>query len=116
MVVVVAELICAGELFSRRFSLLVTVSKFVPFTVTAVPVTAVVGVKLVIVGTPLLARTLNDVLLVADPVGVVTPIAPVVALVGTLATSCVAVADVTDAVVPLNVMVFWLGVVLKPVS
>lgn len=73
------------------------------------------GVKLVIVGAPVAERTVKAALLVFEPPGDVTPIGPVVAPEGTVATMLVVVDDVTVAVVPLNVTVFWLGVVLKPV-
>ncbi len=53
-------------------------------------------------------------MLVADPFGEVTEIVPAVAPGGTVATSWVVVAEVTVAVVPLNITVFWLGVGLNP--
>jgi len=59
--------------------------------------------------------TIKGALLVAEPVGVVTMIGPVVAPTGTVVTSWVAVAEVTAATMPLNVTVFWLAVVLNPV-
>ena len=90
------------------------VSKFVPLMLTEVPVAPMVGVKLVTVGA-LLAVTVKDVALDADPLGKVTPIVPVVAEEGTLVTMCVALEEVTVAVTPLKVTVFWLGVVLNPV-
>ncbi len=77
----------------------------VPLTVTLVPTTAVVGVKLVIVGADE-ATTVNEVALVALPDGVVTAIVPVVAVAGTLVTIWVVVELVTVAVTPLNVTVF----------
>jgi hypothetical protein len=40
---------------------------------------------------------------------------PVVAPLGTFATSCVALAELTEAVAPLNFTVFELGVALNPV-
>ena len=61
------------------------VSKFVPLILTEVPVAPIVGVKLVIVGA-VLAVTVNDVALDADPLGEVMPIVPVVAEEGTLVT------------------------------
>ena len=82
--------------------------------VTEVPPTPIVGEMLLIVGAEL-AATVNDVLLVADPDGVVTAIVPVVAPEGTEVTISVVVEDVTVAAVPLNVTVFWLGVALKPI-
>ena len=90
------------------------VSKFVPLTVTLVPITAVVGEKLVIVGADE-ATTVKAVALVALPDGVATAIVPVVAVAGTLVTICVVVELVTVAVTPLNVTVFWPGVALNPV-
>jgi len=91
-----------------------TGSKFVPVIVTLVPVTPIVGVKLVMVGKPA-APTTNGVLLVTFPEGVVTEMGPVVAPAGTLVLIFVVVAAVTVAATPLNVTVFWLAVVLKPV-
>jgi hypothetical protein len=93
----------------------VTGSKFVPLMVTVVPGAAIVGVKLVIVGAPLVAVTVKALLLVADPAGAVTPIVPVVAPAGTETTRLVAVADVTVAAVPLKVTALLAGVELKPV-
>jgi hypothetical protein len=58
-------------------------SKFVPTTVTVVVASPLVGLKLVIVGTPLLDVTVKFVLLVAEPFGLVTETAPVVAVDGT---------------------------------
>jgi hypothetical protein len=49
-----------------------------------VPVTPLVGLKLVIVGTPLLEVTVKFVVLVAEPLGLVTEIGPFVAEVGTV--------------------------------
>jgi hypothetical protein len=83
--------------------------------VTAVPMAPIAGLRLVMVGAPLVAVTTKLVLLVADPAGAVTLIGPVVAPAGTLVTMEVAVEDVTVAVTPLNLTVFWLGVALKPV-
>ena len=89
-------------------------SKFVPVIVTGVPVTPMVGVKSVIVGNPD-PPTMNDVLLEAFPAGVVIAIGPVVAPTGTLVMIFVLVAAVTVAATPLNVTVFCVSVVLKPV-
>lgn len=85
--------------------------------VTAVPAVPIVGVKLVMVGAPCDPPevTRKFVLLVAEPVSIVTPIGPVVAPAGTLATSCVDEADVTVAGTPLNVTVFSPTVAPKPV-
>jgi hypothetical protein len=83
--------------------------KFVPVMVTLVPEAPIVGVKLVIVGGAAGAPafvTVNDAVLVAEPLDVVTVITPVVALPGTLVTIWVVVATVTVADVPLNVTVF----------
>src|SRR5439155_2102980 len=74
------------------------------------------GVNPLIVGAPPAVDT-TKALRVADPLGVVTPTvyefgaSPV----GTVVTSCVGVADVTDAATPPNVTVFCAGVVLNPV-
>jgi len=86
----------------------------VPVTETAVPGVPIVGLKLVIPGRLELV-TVKGVLLVADPLGVVTSISPVVAPLGTLATICVLVDEITVAAVPLNITVFWLAVALNPV-
>jgi hypothetical protein len=82
---------------------------------TAAPGTPTVGANPVMVGGPVDPVTVNAAPLVAEPAGAVTPISPEVAPVGTVTTSCVAVADVTGAAVPLNVTVFWLAVELNPV-
>jgi hypothetical protein len=91
------------------------VTKLVPVIVTAVVASPIVGVKLVSVGASLAPRTVNEPVLVAEPLGDVTAIVPVVAPEGTLVVIWVAVEAVTVAVVPLNVTAFWLGVALKPV-
>jgi hypothetical protein len=88
-------------------------SKFVPLMVTTVPATPIVGENPVMVGAD--EATTNDVPLVAEPLGVVTAMAPVVAPAGTVVTIWFAVDDVTVAAVPLKVSVFWLGVGLNPV-
>ena len=80
-----------------------------------VPAVAVVGVKLVIVGTPAPVATVKFEAEVAVPAGVVTLIVPVVPPVGTVATIWVAVADTIVAEVPLKLTESWLIVVLKPV-
>jgi hypothetical protein len=110
----VAVPITPAVALNRSALRLATVSKFVPVTVTLVPITAVVGEKLEIVG-PDDATTVNDVALVALPEGVVTAMVPVVAVAGTLVAICVVVELVTVAATPLNVTVFWLGVALNPV-
>ena len=103
--VAVAVLTCAKVLLKATRLFAVTVSKLVPLIVTAVPAGPMFGVKPVIVGEAE-AVTVNDVLLVARPNGVLTVISPVVAPAGTLVTICVGVAVVTVAVVPLNLTVF----------
>jgi hypothetical protein len=92
-----------------------TVSKFVPVIVTDVPAVPVVGVNPVIVGAPVEVVTMKAAALVADPVGVVRPIGPVVAPEGTLVVIWVTVAEATVAATPLKVTVFWLAVVENPV-
>jgi hypothetical protein len=87
-------------------------SKLVPVIETVVPATATPGVKLVMVGTPPLLTTVNDMALVAEPKGVVTPIGPVVAPAGTVTMRRFDEAEVTVAATPLNVTVFWPGVAL----
>jgi hypothetical protein len=89
-------------------------SKLVPVIVIEFPGATIVGVKLVIVGTPLLAVTVNEVLLVAVPSGDVTAIAPVVAPAGTVATIDVLDAETIEAIVPLKVTVSCAGLKLKP--
>jgi hypothetical protein len=61
--------------------------KFVPVMFTGVPAAPTVGVKAVIVGVPAPDATVNELLLVAVPLGAVTLIGPVVAPLGTVATS-----------------------------
>lgn len=90
-------------------------SKFVPVTDSAVPASAIVGVKLVTVGVPLVAVTVNGVDVVAVPNGTVIDIGPVVAPAGTETTSFDVVAEIIEAAVPLNVTVFCAAVALKPV-
>jgi hypothetical protein len=82
----VAVLRIAGPILNRVAFLLGVVSKLVPVIVTAAPGVPMVGVKLVIVGIPLLAVTVKAVLLAADPPGPVTAINPVTAPPGTVAT------------------------------
>ena len=79
---------------------LVAPLKFEPVTMTELPTGPLAGAKLVIAGAG--GTTVNDVALVATPPGVVTVIAPVVALPGTDVVICVAEFTVNDAVVPLN--------------
>jgi hypothetical protein len=103
----------ANPPLNRVLLLASTVSKFVPLIVVDVPATAVVGVKLVIVGA-FDVVTVNADELVADPLGVVTAIVPVVAPAGTETTRLVVVAALTVAAVPLNATVFCAAVELKP--
>jgi hypothetical protein len=91
--------------------------KFVPVIVTVVPGPPPDGVKPVIVGAieDKLPETVKEPLLVAEPAGAVTEIGPVVAPAGTVATMCELVDELTNAVTPLKVTVFWPDVALKPV-
>jgi len=116
MAVGVAEVTTAYPgVLNLTLSLVGVGSKFVPVMLTGVPLTAIVGVNPVMVGIPLTPVTVKGLLLLADPAGAVTAIVPVVAPAGTVTTSCVAVAALTVAAVPLNVTVFWPAVGLKPV-
>ena len=83
MEVVVAVVI--AEYVTLNFDLLFAAagSKFVPVIVTGAPVTLIVGVKSVMVGSPD-PPTMNGVLLEALPVGVVIAIGPVAAPTGPL--------------------------------
>jgi hypothetical protein len=74
-------------------------SKLVPVIVTAVPTVPIVGVKLVIVGTPVAPPvvTVNATLLVTVPAPTVTLTGPVVAPLGTVTTRWVIEAAVTVA-------------------
>ena len=114
ILVEVAELTVEAVILNLVLFLEAVVSKFVPLMVTLVPAGPMVGDKLEIVGA-LEAATVNEVLLETEPPGVVTLITPVVAPLGTVVTSSVAVAEDTVAVVPLKVTVLLLGVVLKAV-
>ena len=107
--VVVADVTAEALLLNLRLFLDGTVSKFVPFTVTAVPEIPTLGLKPVIVGAPVEAVTVKTELLAAEPLGEVTPIDPVVAPTGTVVTIFVVVDDVTEVVAPLKVTVFWLS-------
>lgn len=113
--VVVAALTTVGV--AKRLNLILLFagarSKLVPVMLTDAPGSPVFGVKLVMVGSSAFAVTVNGVALAAEPAGAVTLIDPVVAADGTVATICVPVAETTVAAVPLNVTVFWLGVLLK---
>src|SRR5262245_42662165 len=101
----VAVAVSTGEV---RNSLNVTrlfaavLSKFAPFTVTALPGTPMAGAKLVMIGAPPIAVTVKGSLAVAIPCGAARLIGPVVAPSGTVATSSVAVAATTVADTPLN--------------
>jgi len=66
-------------------------------------------------GAPGAVPTVNEVLLVADPAGVVTVIGPVVAPAGTLVTIWLGLDEITVAAVPLKATVFWAAVVLNAV-
>ena len=84
IVVGVAAVTTAGLAFIRSSSFASIVLKLVPTKLTAAPATPLVGLKLVIVGEPLLVVTVKVWLLVAVPFGLVTEIVPVVAAVGTV--------------------------------
>jgi hypothetical protein len=81
--------------------------------VTAAPGAAIVGEMPLIAGAAALV-TVKSAALVAEPPGAVTLTGPVVAPLGTLATSSVGLAESIVAVVPLNLSVSWLAVALKP--
>jgi len=101
-VVDVTLLTVAGLTFNRSLSFARVGSKL-PVILTAAPATPLVGLKLVIVGDPLVvAVTVKFTELVAVPFGLVTEIGPAVAPVGTITVSCLFVADETVAAVPLN--------------
>src|SRR4051812_44062875 len=74
-VLVVPDRAYAGVRLTFTRSLAKVVVKFVPVMVSDAPTTAVVGVKLVIVGA-LLDPTTNEEALVPDPDGDVTPMVP----------------------------------------
>jgi hypothetical protein len=86
-----------------------------PAIATDAPTIPAVGAKLEIVGPPSLEATVKFAVLVTVTAAVVTEIGPVVAAAGTVTTNCVDVAELTVAVVPLNLTVLELAVVLKPV-
>src|SRR5262245_29015128 len=105
----VGLMLCVTRLFAS------VASKFVPATVNGVPATPIDGVRPVIVGaSPPPATTVKAEALVAEPAGATTPRGPVVAPGGTMATSCVAFAALTDAAAPLNVTMFSAGNGEKP--
>ena len=79
IVVAVTALTPAGLVFNRSLSFARVRSKFVPVKLTLVVDTPLPGVKLVMVGTPLLAVTVKFKELVAEPLGEVTEMEPEVA-------------------------------------
>jgi hypothetical protein len=85
IVVAVTALTAAGLVFNRSLSFARVRSKFVPVKLTLVAATPLPGVKLVMVGTPLLAVTVKFEELVAEPLGEVTEMGPEVAEAGTAA-------------------------------
>ena len=106
VVVVAAVVPVTLRLKYGRLLLGETASNFVPVIVMDVPATAEVGVKLVIVGAPIPAVTVNGPSLASDPFGLVTEIVPVAAPEGTETTSVVVDAELIDADVPVNETVF----------
>lgn len=106
IVVGVTALTIAGLAFSCSWSFVSVGSKFVPLRLIGVPAIPLVGLKLVIVGTPLFVRTVKFAVLVAEPLGLVTEIGPVVAEVGAVTWSWLFVAEETVAATPLNFTVF----------
>jgi len=108
MLVAVAELGMPERIMLKlTLSLAAVVSKLVPVIDTPVPATPILGVNELIVGAPVVpVEMVNDVALVAEPVGLVTAIGPVVAPFGTLATISVVLEDNTVAETPLNVTEF----------
>jgi len=86
MSVVVAAVTDPVVVLTTTRLLLIKGAKFVPSTAIVAPVTATIGVKLVIVGASE-ATTVNAALLVAEPEGVVTDTSPVVAPTGTVTAS-----------------------------
>jgi hypothetical protein len=74
-----------------------------------------VGLNPVMAGASGAPVTVKGILLVTEPIDVVTVIGPVVAPAGTLVTIRVVVAEITVAGTPSNATEFWLGVVLNPV-
>src|SRR5262249_14156254 len=77
-------------------------TKFVPWIASGVPALPMAGAKLVIVGEPSFAFTVNADAENAKPRSVSTPIGPVVAELGTTATSSFGVALSTMAAAPLK--------------
>jgi len=86
--VAVAELTDAELRFKFTLSFVAVVSKLVPVTVSKVPGTPEAGVKLVMVGAPMLPLVMvNALVLVAVPEGVVTVMVPLVVPEATIVTS-----------------------------
>jgi len=108
--VVVAEATLAVTPLNRTTLLEAVALKFAPAIVTVVPTGPVDGEKPLIAGGGV---TVKLPLLVAVLLLTVTEIVPLVAPVGAATTSCVAVAELTVAVVPLNLTVLLELVVLK---
>ena len=77
----------AGVMLRTSLSFCGAPSKFAPLIVTAPPGAAMTGAKLVIVGAADAAVTVKFEALVAEPAGEVTAMGPVVAPLGTVATS-----------------------------
>lgn len=86
-----------GVAFSVTVVCPATGRKLVPVTVTVVPAPPELGLNEVMAGI-----TVNELALAVVAPATVTEIAPLVAPAGTTAISCVALADVTAATVPLN--------------
>jgi hypothetical protein len=108
-----AEPMIAWLILTVALSLAELLLKFVPVMVTDVPAAPTVGEKLVMVGAPrLFDPTVNEVLLVAEPAGLVTTIGPVVAPVGTVVTIKLVLDAESVALTPLKVTLFWLAVAL----
>ena len=114
MAVAVAELRMARTRLNITLLLASVGSKFVPAIVTWCR-EPMVGLNSAMAGASGAAVTVKGVVLVAEPVGVVTLIGPDAAPDGTVVTICVEVAEITAAGTPLNVTVFWLAVALNPV-
>lgn len=108
-----AEVIAATAPLKATVLLAGVALKFVPVMVTLVPVVPDVGVKLVMVGAVNGSFTIKLLSDVAVCPAVVTVIFPVDADSGTSTISCVAVAEVTVALTPLNFTTFSEAVVLK---
>jgi hypothetical protein len=83
IVVEVAALTTAWLTFKLSSSFAGVELKLVPTMFTAVPAIPLLGLKLVMVGKPLLEVTVKFWVLVAEPFGLITEIRPVVAVDGT---------------------------------